>query len=451
MPATIRTAVFLAALGLAALTPAPGRAADLGGDCCADLEERVATLEATTVRKGNRKVSLFISGRVNANALWWDDHAAVLDADEPLDRASDLYFGNASSANETKVVLDGSGKVSSDLTAGFLMTLKYDFSGADSQIVRQGGPAVTTDTTYVFLKSARWGEYRLGNLPSASDDAYYVDFGSVGTVGGLYRSLMTGGFRLRAFGPDPGELTDVSYGHVLGELPDMNENRLMYISPSWNGFSYKSDIGTNTGSAALSWTGGMGSLRGAGAVGYQVSRAPDALSPGGGQSVQSASSATVALTDSTHDTLRILAMSASLLETKSGLFLTGEYSRAYADVPGRQDASNWFLRTGWTKDVTGMGATTLDAQYQRTDNKLTNNTSAHLWGIGIDQAIDSAASNIYLHYQHDSFDTSGVVTGAASASSPADSCLSDGPGSATNCTINAQSIDSLTAGMVINF
>jgi hypothetical protein len=27
--------------------------ADLGGDCCADLEERVAELEATTVRKGN--------------------------------------------------------------------------------------------------------------------------------------------------------------------------------------------------------------------------------------------------------------------------------------------------------------------------------------------------------------------------------------------------------------
>jgi hypothetical protein len=30
-------------------------AADLGGNCCADLEERVAELEATTVRKGNRR------------------------------------------------------------------------------------------------------------------------------------------------------------------------------------------------------------------------------------------------------------------------------------------------------------------------------------------------------------------------------------------------------------
>ena len=41
------------------------RAADLGGNCCADLEERIAELEATTARKGNRKMSLTITGQVN--------------------------------------------------------------------------------------------------------------------------------------------------------------------------------------------------------------------------------------------------------------------------------------------------------------------------------------------------------------------------------------------------
>ena len=41
------------------------KAADLGGDCCADLEERVAELEATTARKGNRKMSLTVYGQVN--------------------------------------------------------------------------------------------------------------------------------------------------------------------------------------------------------------------------------------------------------------------------------------------------------------------------------------------------------------------------------------------------
>ncbi|MCG8562955.1 MAG: hypothetical protein MI824_24405, partial [Hyphomicrobiales bacterium] len=58
----IAAAAGLFAGGLA-LTPA--QAADLGGDCCADLEERVAELEATTVRKGNRKVSVKLSGQIN--------------------------------------------------------------------------------------------------------------------------------------------------------------------------------------------------------------------------------------------------------------------------------------------------------------------------------------------------------------------------------------------------
>src|SRR4030042_1840277 len=56
----------LVAAGLLAggLSAGSASAADLGGNCCADLEERIAELEATTARKGNRKVSLTISGWV---------------------------------------------------------------------------------------------------------------------------------------------------------------------------------------------------------------------------------------------------------------------------------------------------------------------------------------------------------------------------------------------------
>ena len=64
----------LAAAGLLAGSFATGaNAADLGGNCYADLEERIAELEATTARKGNRKVSLTISGWVAEQVTFWDD------------------------------------------------------------------------------------------------------------------------------------------------------------------------------------------------------------------------------------------------------------------------------------------------------------------------------------------------------------------------------------------
>jgi hypothetical protein len=66
-----------AGLYLGSAGMAPAQAADLGGDCCADLEERVAELEATTARKGNRRVSLTISGQVTTAVMAWDAGSGV--------------------------------------------------------------------------------------------------------------------------------------------------------------------------------------------------------------------------------------------------------------------------------------------------------------------------------------------------------------------------------------
>src|ERR1051326_4755605 len=66
-------AVIVCAVGAVAFAQKPVKAADLGGDCCADLEERVAELEATTVRKGNKKVSVIVYGKVNYATEFWDD------------------------------------------------------------------------------------------------------------------------------------------------------------------------------------------------------------------------------------------------------------------------------------------------------------------------------------------------------------------------------------------
>jgi hypothetical protein len=51
------------------------RAANFDSDCCADLELRVAELEATTARKGNKKVSVQVYGKINRMVEFWDDAA----------------------------------------------------------------------------------------------------------------------------------------------------------------------------------------------------------------------------------------------------------------------------------------------------------------------------------------------------------------------------------------
>ena len=59
---------FLAAVSLAASQGHAG-----GGDCCLDLEERLAELEAAGARKGNPKVTLTITGYVTKQIMFWDD------------------------------------------------------------------------------------------------------------------------------------------------------------------------------------------------------------------------------------------------------------------------------------------------------------------------------------------------------------------------------------------
>ena len=85
------------------------QAADLGGDCCADLEERVAELEATTARKGNRKVSLTISGWVNEAAFFWDDGTE-----------QNVYIGT-NSLEQTRFKFAGEAKIDKDWSAGYTL------------------------------------------------------------------------------------------------------------------------------------------------------------------------------------------------------------------------------------------------------------------------------------------------------------------------------------------
>src|SRR5262245_57606683 len=132
------TALF-AALGLIALgAGAPAaKAADLGGDCCADLEERVAELEATTARKGNRKVSLTISGQVTTSVMAWDDGNTRTETGGIIQgpgKGHDTYIVDNVAAGGTYFSLTGDAKISPNLSAGFNITIALDTGGRSHQV-----------------------------------------------------------------------------------------------------------------------------------------------------------------------------------------------------------------------------------------------------------------------------------------------------------------------------
>jgi hypothetical protein len=255
----------------------PARAADLGGDCCGDLEERVAELEATTIRKGNKKVVIILSGWVIKSLNWWDDgkidHAVVGDKDYD---------------NGTRFAITGSATISPGWSAGFNVTVNTwatTFGIFSSQLDDLGPPigssniadvllgggnnygAIATLYSYVFVKSDKWGTLNWGHLSPASDNpAVLADLS--GTVLESNAVLFEGpSFFLRPKGQGnsvgtsvlgtatlPG-LVGVAWGDLLrcqgigggigADCWPAAQPAVRYDSPTWHGLRFETSYGKN--------------------------------------------------------------------------------------------------------------------------------------------------------------------------------------------------------------
>ena len=126
---TSRLALFAAAgLFISGTSLSQVLAADLGGDCCADLEERVAELEATAVTKSARQLSMTISGRIHSAFMHWDTGGEGT----PTYRASDSVFVGDWGAG-SKVQIDGRGQINADWEVGYRVAIYLDGNDPNKQ------------------------------------------------------------------------------------------------------------------------------------------------------------------------------------------------------------------------------------------------------------------------------------------------------------------------------
>lgn len=359
--------VSIAVLAAACVSSAAS-AADLGGNCCADLEERIAELEATTVRKGNRKVSLQISGTVAHSVMWWDDG-----------RQSDMYIGDIGTLT-SRWRFAGNAKINAAVTAGFT----YEFSAISNSLSaanqlnggddlgtsgncnqaavgavapgtnNNSGCAHLRDST-VWLRHNQLGMVKIGYGSTATDNLILIDLGGAvegGTTPDI--SLLNGGFILRSKNGLLGGGTTVNWQNAIRgheAFDTFRRNHVMYESPTLHGFTLSAAYGEdNFWDVALRYAGEFNGVRIAGGVGYsedtEFNAFHQSFSPTGVTCTQFPPN-TTGLGSFCDVKAATLYASGSILHVPSGVFLTA----AYADR--RLSGTNSNLIGGVTQNYSG--------------------------------------------------------------------------------------------------
>ncbi|MDX2289651.1 MAG: porin [Hyphomicrobiaceae bacterium] len=444
----------LAAAGLlmGGLTVGSANAADLGGDCCADLEERVAELEATTARKGNRKVSLTISGFVAQQVLAWDDG-----------QESNVYITDTGSISiGTHVAFSGKAQISPDVSAGFV--IKIETMNNDSLTVSQNvddsgnafssaGSPISLESAYWFLKSETYGRVSVGQQSGAADNQAIIVDGSGTLVQANYVLYDVNGFFLRRndgalSGVNMGALaTCQTFGDTLGAAADCEgdpNNNVRYDTPTFAGFAASASWGEDdVWGVSGRYAGEFAGFKVAAAVAY-THRSDDNGAP-----IARANGGLDAAAFQTGGYIE---------HTGTGLFVYGAYSFEEHDVTnsarllgrGNPDGDNWYVKAGIKQKWSPLGTTAIYGEYGENNDKLAaslfdagvNTSNLEQYGIGIVQNIDAAAMQVWLAWRHYEADDIGCADVAAG------SCAAVG---LNNGTTSFEDFDVIKAGALIAF
>ncbi|RIA47596.1 porin [Dichotomicrobium thermohalophilum] len=437
-----------AGLFVGALAFTPAKAADLGGDCCADLEERVAELEATTVRKGNRVVSVQLYGQVNKALFAWDDGVE-----------SDLYVVD-SDISSTRFGFRGSGTIDPGWTAGYRIEIEMqsapsnevsqDYAGLPGDDGVDGEGDIATRRASVYVDSDRFGRATMGLTSSATDDLVYTYLGSVNVTGaeffggGLRVRTSDGGFAGTNIPFEQDFTGSIALSDIATDTDIGRWDGVRYDSPSLYGFILSAAWGeSDNWDVALRFKQEWNSIQFVAAAGYRYEGDTD-KSFFDGTRLDGGDAFEVSDKES-------LILAAGIKHVPSGIFLNGVWVQqdrdeldaqivdqalaegvqfdgaAITDADARfaeDSATYWQVFGGIEKNWTGYGLTSFFGRYisyegfgagqygyfgladgvVATDedniNGFITDSEVNVWGFGIEQDYDAAALEFYAHYNY---------------------------------------------------
>jgi predicted porin len=411
-------------------------AADLGGNCCADLEERIAELEATTARKGNRKVSLTVSGWVGQQVTFWDDGIE-----------SNTYVHDLGTTLGSNVKFTGAAQISPGWSAGYV--LQIEALGSDGLTTNQDvpdGPALYNQLggtatglggvqllqSYWFLKSDQLGKVSVGKQSQASDNAAILVDGSGSLVPANWVAFDTRAFFVRT--GDGGALDTIwgaaaggcgTMGGAWGDCNGLTQNVVRYDSPTFGGFSVSASWGEDDmWDVAGRYAGEWGGFKVAAAVAYNEvnssGNCADVAATPGGVGVGCGGYNNLGNIDAQY-----LQAGAFLMHVPTGLFGLVNYGDMNYDTGAGYDAETWYGKIGLRSRFSALGHTVFYGEYLQSDgagdvdwfaegnntavaNGTINVDQLTVWGGGIVQEIDAAAMSVWVKYRYQSLDTSVV-------------------------------------------
>jgi len=425
---------LLATLVATSMAASGAKAADLGGDCCADLEERVAELEATTARKGNRKVSLTISGWVSQQLMYFDNGAV-----------DDVYVTDIGSTIASHVKFSGSAQITPDVLAGYVLhleTMNSDPITAGNPAWRANGPyayGITSDDTlqnnavkalysYWFLKSKSMGQVMVGHIPAASEHAAMLIDGSGSLLQANWTPLNGLGIALSKNGQElnldamgfPTLVPNVGFplGAAMwcgstslptgGNCAPIPMNGVRYDSPTLGGFSASATWGEDDfWDVALRYAGEHGGFKVAATATYNWN---------GDEGSYTGFNTVTGLSNVVKRDASYFQVGAYLQHVSSGLFLYGAYGKEDNDnvldtavkTANQPSGDVWYVKAGLRRNWNSLGATVLYGEYSERNDMFHPDligfgvTGSNLtqWGLGAVQEIDAAAMSLWLTYKN---------------------------------------------------